>query len=48
MGAAQVKTGADLIDVAGAGDDNNIVFLAPGTYTVSIDTASGEISIVAG
>ncbi|MBQ7247329.1 MAG: extracellular solute-binding protein [Lachnospiraceae bacterium] len=44
-GAAQVTTGADLIDVAGAGDDNNIVFLAPGTYTVTLNTATGEISI---
>ena len=48
MGAAQVKTGADLINVEAGGDDNNIVFLAAGTYTVSIDTASGEISITAG
>ena len=44
-GAAQVTTGADLIDVAGAGDDNNIVFLAPGTYTVTINTATNEITI---
>ncbi|MBR0040797.1 MAG: extracellular solute-binding protein [Oscillospiraceae bacterium] len=50
MGAAQVKTGADLIQAPDpdSNPDNNIVFLAPGTYTVSIDTASGEISIVAG
>ena len=48
MGAAQVTTGADLINLESAGDDNNIVFNAPGTYTVSIDTATGEITIVAG
>lgn len=48
MGFAQVTTGADLLNADAAGGDNNIVFNAAGTYTVSIDTASGEISIVKG
>lgn len=46
-GLAQVVKGNDLISEDG-GDDNNIVFLAPGTYTVTFNTASGEISIVQG
>jgi len=46
-GAAQVTTGADLIDVEAGGGDNNIVFVAPGTYTVTYDSNSGEITIVA-
>ncbi len=43
-GLAQVTTGADLISEDG-GTDNNIVFLAPGTYTVSINTTTLEITI---
>jgi len=46
-GAAQVVEGADLIDVEAGGGDNNIVFVAPGTYTVTYDSNSGVISIVA-
>ncbi len=48
-GFAQVTAGADLIKDLGADNpDNNIVFAAAGTYTVSINTASGEITITAG
>ena len=48
-GFAQVTTGADLIkDLGDDNPDNNIVFAAAGTYTVTIDTASNEITIVAG
>ena len=36
-GFAQVTTGADLLNADAAGDDNNIVFLAPGNYTVTWD-----------
>lgn len=50
MGAAQVTTGADLIQAPDpdSNPDNNIIFLAAGTYTVTLDTASNEITIVAG
>ena len=44
-GFAQVKTGADLLNADAAGDDNNIVFAAAGTYTVTINTATKEITI---
>ena len=49
-GAAQVTTGADLIQAPDpdSNPDNNIIFLAAGTYTVTLNTASGEITIVAG
>ena len=45
-GAAQVGTGADLIDADAAGDDNNIVFKEPGNYTVTWTEASNTIEIV--
>ena len=44
-GFAQVTTGADLLNADSAGDDNNIVFLAPGTYTVTLNTSTNEITI---
>ena len=44
-GCAQVTTGKELISEDG-GSDNNIVFLAPGTYTVTWNTTSNEITIV--
>ena len=48
-GFAQVTTGADLIKDLGADNpDNNIVFAEAGTYTVTINTASNEITIVKG
>ena len=43
-GFAQVTSGADLLNAEAAGDDNNIVFLEPGNYTVTIN-GSNEISI---
>ena len=45
-GAAQVTTGADLIDVEAGGGDNNIVFKAPGNYTVKWTESSNTIEIV--
>lgn len=45
-GAAQVTTGADLIDVEAGGGDNNIVFKEAGNYTVTWTEASNEIEIV--
>ena len=45
-GAAQVTTGADLIDPEAAGDDNNIVFKEPGNYTVTWNADSNVIEIV--
>ena len=49
LGFAQVTTGADLIkDLGDENPDNNIVFAAPGTYTVTVNTATNEITIVEG
>ena len=50
LGCAQVKEGADLIVAPDpeTNPDNNIIFLAEGTYTITVDTNAGEISIVAG
>ena len=49
LGFAQVTTGADLIKDLGADNpDNNIVFAAPGTYTVTVNLATSEITIVQG
>ena len=49
LGFAQVKEGADLIKDLGADNpDNNIVFAAAGTYTITVDVNAGEISIVKG
>ncbi len=45
-GFAQVTEGADLLNADAAGDDNNIVFMEPGTYTITINTATNEITIV--
>ena len=45
-GAAQVTTGADLIDVEAGGGDNNIVFKEAGNYTVTWTEATNEITIV--
>ena len=45
-GAAQVTTGADLIDVEAGGGDNNIVFKEPGSYTVTWNADTNEIEIV--
>ena len=44
-GYEQVTEGADL---ATQGDDNNIVFNEAGTYTITINTATNEITIVKG
>ena len=44
-GAAQVTGGVELIDPGAAGSDNNIVFKAPGNYTVTWDESSNTISI---
>ena len=47
-GFAQVSTGADLIkDLGDDNPDNNIVFAAAGTYTVTVNTSTNEITIVA-
>ena len=46
LGLAQVVSGNELISEDG-GDDNNIVFLAPGTYKVELDASAGEITITA-
>ena len=43
-GLAQVTAGAELLSDDG-GSDNNMVFLAPGTYTVTYDPASGAITV---
>ena len=48
LGCQQVTEGADLIveyDEASNGD-NNIIFLAPGNYTVTCDVSTSEIKIV--
>ncbi|MBQ6430598.1 MAG: extracellular solute-binding protein [Oscillospiraceae bacterium] len=45
-GAAQVTTGADLIDMEAAGGDNNIVFKEAGNYTVTWNADTNEITIV--
>ena len=48
-GFAQVTTGADLVqDLGEDNPDNNIVFAAAGTYTVTLSLATNEITIVAG
>ncbi|MBO6060860.1 MAG: extracellular solute-binding protein, partial [Clostridia bacterium] len=49
LGYAQVTTGADLMKVVDPADngDNNIIFAAPGNYTVTCNTATGEITITA-
>lgn len=46
-GAAQVTVGADLINLESAGSDNNIVFNAAGTYHVTYNETTGEITIEA-
>ena len=46
LGFAQVKEGVDLLNAEAAGGDNNIVFLEPGNYTVTVDVNAAEISIV--
>lgn len=50
LGCAQVTTGADLIAAPDpeTNGDNNIIFLEPGTYTVTVNTATSEITIVKG
>lgn len=49
LGFAQVTEGADLIKDLGADNpDNNIVFAAPGTYTVTVNLATSEITITQG
>ena len=45
-GAAQVTTGADLIDVEAGGGDNNIVFKEAGNYPVTWTEATNVIEIV--
>ena len=45
-GLAQVVTGKELLSEDG-GADNNMVFLAPGTYTVTYNSVNGEITVVA-
>ncbi len=45
-GLAQVVEGADLLSEDG-GSDNNMVFLAPGTYTVTFTEATNEITVAA-
>ena len=46
LGFAQVKEGAELLNAESAGDDNNIVFLEAGNYTITVDVNAGEIFIV--
>ena len=46
IGFAQVTDGADLLNAEAAGDDNNIVFKAPGNYTVKWTESSNTIEIV--
>ena len=49
LGYAQVTEGADLLDTAACADagntDNNFIFAAPGTYTVSFNETSKEVKI---
>ncbi len=45
LGFAQVVEGADLLNADAAGDDNNIVFLEAGNYTVTCDVSTSEIKI---
>ncbi len=45
-GAAQVTTGAELIDVEAGGGDNNIVFKEAGNYTVTWNADTNVIEIV--
>ena len=47
-GCQEVTTGADLIQPydAASNADNNIIFLAPGNYTVTYNASSGDITIV--
>ena len=49
LGYAQVTTGADLMKVVDPADngDNNIIFAAPGNYTVTCNLATKEITITA-
>jgi len=47
LGYAQVTTGADLLNADAAGDDNNMVFLAAGNYTVTCNLATSEITVTA-
>ena len=49
-GQAQVTTGADLIKnlTPEENGDNNIVFVEPGTYTVTWNSSTNEITIVKG
>ena len=51
FGYSQVTEGKDLLDPAqdpanGGNNDNNIVFAAPGNYTVTLDIGTAEITIV--
>ncbi|MDO4940770.1 MAG: extracellular solute-binding protein [Erysipelotrichaceae bacterium] len=49
LGYAQVVEGAELLDTAACEDagntDNNFIFAAPGTYTVSFNETSKEVKI---
>ena len=45
-GLAQVVSGAELLSTDG-GSDNNMVFLAPGTYTVTWNATTGDITVAA-
>ena len=45
-GLAQVKEGKDLLSEDG-GNDNNMVFLKPGNYTVTFNESTGEINVKA-
>jgi hypothetical protein len=48
-GCQQVTEGADLIQPydAATNSDNNIIFLAPGNYTVTYNATTGDITIAA-
>lgn len=51
LGYDQVKTGAELLNpemapALGSNADNNIVFAEPGNYTVTVDLATKEITII--
>ena len=45
-GLAQVKEGKDLLNPDG-GNDNNMVFLKAGNYTVTFNESTGEINVKA-
>ena len=45
-GYAQVTTGKELAkDLGGDNPDNNIVFVEPGTYKITINTTNNEITL---